>query len=89
MKKKKIIPAILAGVALLSINSSVKATDYYELKNVQQMLSDDGKQMSIEYRPKSLSSSGTKFLSNVFQDLQKIMLEFLCHLHIFQHLKVI
>ena len=30
MKKKKIIPAILAGVALLSINSSVKATDYYE-----------------------------------------------------------
>ena len=66
MKKKKIIPAILAGVALLSINSSVKATDYYELKNVQQMLSDDGKQMSIEYRPKSLSSSGTKFLSNVF-----------------------
>ena len=66
MKKKKIIPAILAGVALLSINSSVKATDYYELKNLQQMLSDDGKQMSIEYRPKSLSSSGTKFLSNVF-----------------------
>ena len=51
MKKKKIIPAILAGVALLSINSSVKATDYYELKNVQQMLSDDGKKMSIVYRP--------------------------------------
>lgn len=66
MKRKKIIPAILAGVALLSINSSVKAADYYELKNVQQMLSDDGKQMNIEYRPKSLSSSGTKFLSNVF-----------------------
>ena len=66
MKKKKIIPAILAGVALLSINSSVKATDNLEFEDVKQVISDDGKQINIEYRPKSFNSSGTRFLSNVF-----------------------
>ena len=66
MKKRKIIPAILAGVALLSINSSVMAADRFDSVEVKKIINEETNQVNIEYRPKSLSSSGTRFLSNVF-----------------------
>ena len=59
--KKKLIPAVIAGVTLLTIHSNVKAMELSENAELNQIVSDNGQQINIQYEPITNKSSGTRF----------------------------
>jgi len=69
--KKKLIPAVIAGVTLLTIHSNVKAMELSENAELNQIVSDNGQQINIQYEPITNKSSGTRFLGNLISKLAK------------------
>lgn len=63
---KKVLSGVLAGITLLSIHSSAKAANVLDAAEINQVISDDGKQLNIEYESKTEMTSATRLLGSVF-----------------------
>lgn len=66
---KKVLSGVLAGITLLSIHSSAKAADITDTAEINQVITNNGKQMNIMYEPKTEMTSGTKLLGSLFSKI--------------------
>ena len=66
---KKILSSVLAGITLLSIHSSVKAAENLDTAQINQVVSNNGKQMNIMYEPKTELTSGTKLIGSLLSKI--------------------
>lgn len=66
---KKVLSGVLAGITLLSIHSSAKAAQITDSAKINQIITNDGKQMNIMYESKTELTSGTKLLGSLFSKI--------------------
>lgn len=66
---KKVLSGVLAGITLLSIHSSAKAAEITDTAKINQVITNNGKQMNIMYESKTEMTSGTKLLGSLFSKI--------------------
>ena len=66
---KKVLSGVLAGITLLSIHSSAKAAQITDSAKINQIVTNNGKQMNIMYESKTEMTSGTKLVGSLFSKI--------------------
>ena len=66
---KKVLSGVLAGITLLSIHSSAKAAQITNSAKINQIVTNNGKQMNIMYESKTEMTSGTKLVGSLFSKI--------------------
>ena len=71
MKKRKIIPCLLAGALLLSIHSTSRAALVNDTDEFERIINDEGTQMYIPFESTTYKSRATKALGNIFSAISE------------------